>query len=549
MKGINAFSAMSGVDDRFVMASLLPADLPGGVHATAKVRKQEKDTWFSRMTSSGWFAAAVSLVVAFGVLGGIVAAGRMGTGTPSGTNPSHGMQGSQTYESTEGDIQTPLPEQKDTVRLTSNGTTVELPGYSVFYRSAELGEDGELHETNKDNGRIVDRLMDIRDELPHLRTGGNSFSLFLPQPMRLMDVQAHTYLETSDFSGYVQESLDVTKGVKALSALEEGEYIVIFEVFTEIRYSDVEYESRVDEYAVLLTVDRSLDESAPVRLSLPYNRHFYPEGYLLQETYFDAEQGKEVVKHYEGAEARLAQLTQTMLMATIYENDSISLVLAPHYDLRSVKVYRDLTLLEEAATTAPLEALPQREAGDYVIIITAVFNGTGATSVMEFPMRIELKEAVETTDPDSVTEPSDSPRVMVSSSANHLYYETTREAQLSWQERWQDGSLLWSEGANIMAQFPAVMEHSQRLAMTMGQTVTVTLGEETDTLSGVSVYDASGNTIYSGADVTALSELSAGTYFVVLSVITEENYMPDVQAYEQRFCHEYFFVLELHEAT
>ena len=59
---------MSGVDDRFVMASLLPADLPGGVSATAKVRKQEKDNWFTRMTSSGWFAAAISLVVAFGVL-------------------------------------------------------------------------------------------------------------------------------------------------------------------------------------------------------------------------------------------------------------------------------------------------------------------------------------------------------------------------------------------------------------------------------------------------------------------------------------------------
>ncbi len=76
MKGIHAFRALGDVEDRFITASLLPADAVGGA-APPSTKPRRGENRFIRMASSGWFAASVSLLVAFGVLVGIIAAGRM----------------------------------------------------------------------------------------------------------------------------------------------------------------------------------------------------------------------------------------------------------------------------------------------------------------------------------------------------------------------------------------------------------------------------------------------------------------------------------------
>ncbi len=268
MKGINAFSAMSGVDDRFVMASLLPADIQEGAGAFTKIPKQEKDNWFTRMTSSGWFAAAVSLVVAFGVLAGIVAAGRMGTGNPSGSDPSQGIHGHQPYESgntsdtSDGTIAPPLTEnpepQKGPVAVISDGITVYPKGYCVYISEMRRNENGELIGMDGDGLGAVYQLGDIWDGLPTLQTSGNDFDLALPDNMTLRSVRVFEMVEvqTKTFEE-IHSTVDgpnVSVDPMGYLATLRGFYTVVLEVYHETNYSEDEYTKGVDEYAFKLDV-------------------------------------------------------------------------------------------------------------------------------------------------------------------------------------------------------------------------------------------------------------------------------------------------------
>lgn len=283
MKGINAFSAMSGVDDRFVMASLLPADLPGGASATAKVRKQEKDNWFTRMTSSGWFAAAVSLAVAFGVLAGIVAAGRMAPQNPShGPGPSSGfpagtLQNMPESEHDESDeshdphedgsdipvetspvINDPSEPQKGPVAVISDGITVYPEGYCVYFSEMWRDENGDLNGLEGDGPGAVYQLGDIWDSLPTLRTAGNDFELVLPDHMTLRSVRVFEMVEvqTKTFEEIAStvDGPNVSADPMGYLSTLHGFYTVVLEVYHETKYSEDEYTKGVDEYAFKLDV-------------------------------------------------------------------------------------------------------------------------------------------------------------------------------------------------------------------------------------------------------------------------------------------------------
>ena len=73
--------AMTDIRTSYILDSELPVAEPVAVY-----RPTAKEKW-QRITSSGWFVAAVCAVVAFGVLGGIIWAGQRGPGTvtPAGT--------------------------------------------------------------------------------------------------------------------------------------------------------------------------------------------------------------------------------------------------------------------------------------------------------------------------------------------------------------------------------------------------------------------------------------------------------------------------------
>lgn len=435
MKGINAFSAMSGVDDRFVMASLLPADLPGGASATAKVRKQEKDNWFTRMTSSGWFAAAVSLVVAFGVLAGIVAAGRMAP-----QNPSHGPGSG-------------FPA----------GTLQNMP-------ESEHDESDESHDPHEDGSDIP--------------------------------------VETSPV---INDPSEPQKGPVAV--ISDG-----------------------------ITV--------------------YPIGYLLESTYYDAEKQEYVTKQYPGAilESLLfASSSDGLPGLTVDTQTVLNLFTADAYEVKSVKVYEfngnELSLMKDDDNpfVAPIET---DYCGSYVVVITANDGGTGEMHTLEFPFWLFVEDP---NDGPAITEgpvewgtgeiepPTTTPAVKVHGSLRSAVFPTVRDGYRLWSEEWVDGSMASGMGLGAHGQLADILDEISAYNAVDGvrNPITVTLGNAGDTLIRVSVYDKELNHVTDGQDALVLSELDAGTYIVVLTVVSVGDYIPEAEANE-RYCTEYAFVLELY---
>ncbi len=414
MKGINAFSAMSGVDDRFVMASLLPADLPGGVSATAKVRKQEKDTWFTRVTSSGWFVAAVSLVVAFGVLAGIVAAGRMAPQNPSpGPGPSSGfpagtlqnMPESEHDESDESDeshdphedgsdipVETspvfddPVEPEKNTedetypsdlktdvVAVISDGSVVYPNGYRVFASGQQVDKNGESVGFDSTGLGAEAQLSKIWNELPAMQTVGDSYRLVLPANMTLQSIRV---LEMTNVGGKLQElvRINITQAspndMTALSSLAQNvRYAVVMQVSYDIRYSDDEYIQGVDEYAFRLVVRPKTFDIVLENITLD-NGHM-----LWTEQWYD---GGMVSGDGAGAEGQLSDLVAEGALEKYRlrhpADTPFWFGLGDHEaPLDRVVVYdMSLNRLGEATNFMVLHELP---AGEYIVILTVTLKG------------------------------------------------------------------------------------------------------------------------------------------------------------------------------
>ena len=566
MKGINAFSAMSGVDDRFVMASLLPADLPGGVHATAKVRKQEKDTWFTRMTSSGWFVAAVSLVVAFGVLAGIVAAGRMGAGTPSGTHPSHGMQGNPSTQAapvTDAPILIPPLSDVDggslsgrSITVTSDGQTVKLPGYTFFYSA--MDENGGVEA---DGPGIASQLAEVAGDLPTLTTAGESFYLHLPEGMTLRQIRIYERFSSNGEIDMLELECALDPALPDLTKLSDGTYYVVLGVYYESINSDTEWKKGLDEYGFCLVKDASWDQKAPVRVQAGLQT-VYPIGYLLESTYYDAEKQEYVTKQYPGA------ILERLLFAsniyglpglTVDTQTVLNLFTADAYEVKSVKVYEfngnELSLMKDDDNpfVAPIET---DYCGSYVVVITANDGGTGEMHTLEFPFWLFVEDP---NDGPAITEgpvewgtgeiepPTTTPAVKVHGSLRSAVFPTVRDGYRLWSEEWVDGSMASGMGLGAHGQLADILDEISAYNAVEGvrNPITVTLGNAGDTLIRVSVYDKELNHVTDGQDAPVLSELDAGTYIVVLTVVSVGDYIPEAEANE-RYCTEYAFVLELY---
>lgn len=541
MKGINAFSAMSGVDDRFVMASLLPADIQEGAGATAKVRKQEKDTWFTRMTSSGWFAAAVSLVVAFGVLAGIVAAGRMGTGTPSGTHPSHGMQGNPSTQAapvTDAPILIPPLSDVDggslsgrSITVTSDGQTVKLPGYTFFYSA--MDENGGVEA---DGPGIASQLAEVAGDLPTLTTAGESFYLHLPEGMTLRQIRIYERFSSNGEIDMLELECALDPALPDLTELSDGTYYVVLGVYYESINSDTEWKKGLDEYGFCLVKDASWDQKAPVRVQAGLQT-VYPIGYLLESTYYDAEKQEYVTKQYPGA------ILESLLFAsssyglpglTVDTQTVLNLFTADAYEVKSVKVYEfngnELSLMKDDDNpfVAPIET---DYGGGYVVVITANDGGTGEMHTLEFPFWLFVEDP---NDGPAITEgpvewgtgeiepPTTTPAVKVHGSLRSAVFPTVRDGYRLWSEEWVDGSMASGMGLGAHGQLADILDEISAYNAVDGvrNPITVTLGNAGDTLIRVSVYDKELNHVTDGQDALVLSELDAGTYIVVLTVVS-----------------------------
>ena len=560
IKGLSAFELLEGLDDDMILSASLPEAAP-----VAPPTVGEKITaFFARMGKGGMAATITGIVVAVAVLLGIALAGPLGVINPPDTDPSHGIQnGTEADPGTgEGVIAPPLtqtPEQeKGPVAVISDGITVYPQGYCVWESGQHRNEQGELEGYDADGRGAVGMLDRLWDVLPVLRTAGNDFDAVLPDHMTLrsvrvfemVEVQTKTFEELALISGEMEDYRD--RPWEFLSTLR-GEYTVVLEVYHEINYSEDEYTKGVNEYVFGLNVDPTMNEKAPVRV-IHGGKTYFPTGYLLEESYYDAELKQEVTKHYDGAEKILKELVKTLPTATVTQGESLSLYLAPFYDLKSVKVYRDLTLWALSETEEPLTQLSEWDTGDYYLIITAAFMGTGATTVDEYPIHIRIVEEreEESTPTGDVGETPLPPRVSVGSGYGGLDFGNTShseeyyEGYMLWTEQWYDGGMVSGDGLGATGQLSDISAGLPTLRHNAGEEPFLHVYEKKDTLTRIYVCREDHSFYFDAEAAPILASLPVGRYIIVLRVETQGDYIEEADAYE-RTCTEYAFWLDVVE--
>ena len=558
IKGLSAFELLEGLDDDMILSASLPEAVP-----VAPPTAGERITaFFARMGKGGMAAAITGIVVAVAVLVGIALTRPTVDIDPPDTDPSHGIHGSLP-DTDHGIIAPPLtqsPEQeKGPVAVISDGITVYPQGYCVWESGQHRNEQGELEGYDADGRGAVGMLDRLWDVLPVLRTAGNDFDAVLPDHMTLrsvrvfemVEIQTKTFEELALISDEMEDYRD--RPWEFLSTLR-GEYTVVLEVYHEINYSADEYIKGVDEYAFRLGVDPTMNNTAPVRV-IHGGKTYFPTGYLLEASYYDAELKKEVVDHFGGAESILEHLVKDMVTATVTQGESLSLYLAPFYDLKSVKVYRDLTLWALSETEEPLTQLSEWDTGDYYFIITAAHIGTGETLVNEYPIHIRLVEKTEQetedeTYPNDDGETPEPPRLTVGTGFGSLHFGNTghsreyHEGYMLWTEQWYDGGMVSGDGFGATGQLSDIAAELPELHHYAGETPNLRVIEDEDTLTRIYVYRDDLTFHFDTMDAHALATLPVGRYIIVLRVETQGDYIEEAEAYE-RTCTEYAFWLEV----
>ena len=580
IKGLSAARLLDGLDDDMILSASLPEATPVPTPTVG----EKIEAFFGRMGKGGMAAAVTGIVVAVAVLIGILLAGHFPVWEEPGIETEPGpVQSRPNIDS--GILYPPLTEtpdnpQKNALSVVSDGITVYPKGYCVYLSEMRRDENGELTGVDADGMGAVYQLAEIWDELPTLRTAGDSYELNLPKDnMTLRGVRVFT--TDHALEGFFEERALISDDMEDYrdrpweflsSILPSGEYIVVLEIYHETIYSADEYTKGLDEYAFCLAVDPSMNDRAPVRV-IQDDKTYFPSGYLLEESYYDAELGQEVTKRYDGATYQLRALLSDMVTVTlpytgsITQEGALSLYLAPFYDLKEITVYDgDLNELTKAQSDEPWEILCSWGAGDYYVIITAAFLGTGETSVTEFPIHVRIveetsEETSEETYPNDDGETPEPPRLTVSTGFGSLHFGNTshsseyHEGYMLWTEQWYDGGMVSGDGfgaegqlADILGELPTVEHYS-------GESVSGHVIAENDSVIGLKVCTPEGERIVVKSVSNVLDLLSAmnsltsveeGTYVVILTVVTQGDYIPEADAYE-RTCTEYAFVLKVVE--
>ena len=551
IKGLSAFELLEGLDDDMILSASLPEAVP-----VAPPTAGEKITaFFARMGKGGMAAAVTGIVVAVAVLIGILLAGRFPVWEESGIETEPGPVQSRP-DIQNGILFPPLESpdntQKSAVAVVSDGITVYPKGYCVYLSEMRRDENGELTGVDADGIGAVYQLAEIWDELPILRTAGNRYELNLPGYMSLWNVRAFRAEVPFDEVpvGFDEASHNP---MFDLPLLPSGEYIVVLDIYSEITRSEDEYTKSLYEYAFKLDVDPTMNDKAPVRV-IHGDKTYFPAGYLLQTSYYDAELKQEITKQYDGAEKILAELATDMVTATVARGESLGLYLAPFYELKWVRVF-DSTLrqLYEMGYDSPLDTFSEtEEAGDYYVIITAVFLGTGETSVTEFPIHIKLVEERESTPAGDVGETPEPPRLTVGTGFGSLHFGNTShsreyyEGYMLWTEQWYDGGMVSGDGLGATGQLSDIAAELPELHHYAGETPNLRVIEDEDTLTRIYVYRDDQTFYFDATEAHVLATLPEDRYIIVLRVETQGDYIEEAEAYE-RTCTEYAFILEVVE--
>jgi hypothetical protein len=241
----------------------------------------------------------------------------------------------------------------------------------------------------------------------------------------------------------------------------------------------------------------------------------------------------------------------------VTQGESLSLYLAPFYDLKSVKVYRDLTLWALSETEEPLTQLSEWDTGDYYFIITAAHIGTGETLVNEYPIHIRVvekteQETEEETYPNDDGETPEPPRLTVGTGFGSLHFGNTshsreyHEGYMLWTEQWYDGGMISGDGFGATGQLSDISAGLPVLRHYAGEETHLRVIEDKDTLTRIYIYYEDHSFCADARDASVLSTLPEGSYIIVLRVETQGDYIEEAEAYE-RTCTEYAFILEVVE--
>ncbi len=541
IKGLSAFELLEGLDDDMILSASLPEAVP-----VAPPTAGERITaFFARMGKGGMAAAVTGIVVAVAVLVGIALAGPLGVINPPDTDPSHGIHGTQPHESgnlpdtNNGIIAPPLtqnPEQeKGEVAVVSDGITVYPQGYCVWESGQHRNEQGELEGYDADGRGAVSMLDRLWDMLPVLRTAGNRYELNLPGYMSLWNVRAFRAEVPFDEVpvGFDEASHNP---MLDLTLLPSGEYIVVLDIYSEITRSEDEYTKSLYEYAFMLEVDPNLDITFPVRMLID-GQTYYLEG-----------------KDGINSGHALTELAPSIRTATVTREADIDFYLSPQGTLQSVTAYDgSFRLMMTEPDLEPLVSLSAWAEGDYYFVFTVSFPFEGVSMTLEYPFHIRLvekteQETEEETYPNDDGETPEPPRLTVGTGFGSLHFGNTshsreyHEGYMLWTEQWYDGGMVSGDGFGATGQLSEIADSLPTIDHDVGSPVNIRLPYSQDTLTGVSVYDKQYERVAFGRDASVLTTLPSGSYIVVLTVVTQGDYVPEAEAYE-RTCTEYAFRL------
>ena len=546
IKGLSAFELLEGLDDDMILSASLPEAVP-----VAPPTAGEKITaFFARMGKGGMAAAITGIVVAVAVLLGIALAGPLGVINPPDTDPSHGIQnGTEADPDTNGmGVIPPLtetPEQeKGPVAVISDGITVYPQGYCVWESGQHRNEQGELEGYDADGRGAVDMLDRIWDMLPVLRTAGNSYELPLPDHMTLRDIRVFEMISLGHGKAFGEIALTAKGTDPAIDLLSiltgNGGYVVVLDIYTEIRYSEDEYTKSLYEYAFMLEVDPNLDITFPVRMLIDGQTYYLEGNDGINSGY------------------ALAGMTASIPTAVMTRETEWDVYLSPQGTLQSVTAYDgSFRLMMTEPDLEPLVSLSAWAEGDYYFVFTVSFPFEGGSMTLEYPFHIKLvekteQETEEETYPNDDGETPEPPRLTVSTGFGSLRFGNTshsseyHEGYMLWTEQWYDGGMVSGDGFGATGQLSDISAGLPALRHYAGEEPHLRVIEDKDTLTRIYIYYEDHSFCADARDASVLSTLPEGSYIIVLRVETQGDYIEEAEAYE-RTCTEYAFILEVVE--
>ncbi len=551
VNGLAAFELLSGLDDDLVTAAILPEDGTAVIAPTGKKRVGE---WISDFMSNGWAAAVLSAVISLAVLVAIIRAGQIsvrddfekpvGPTYGSGNEPvqSDPMYDGASVEVVEGDM----------LSVENGGQVVYPIGYPVW-RSDVSMEEGEYVTREYEAGAgAVGLLGSLKDLLPRLSTQGGRYTVSIPDHMTLDRVRVFK-IQTG--GGFAELDLPAETYAALNVALTDrsGDYIVVLEITSEIvEIPDYWESTTITEYAFRLTVDGTIQEVETEEPTEPADtvEPVDPAGVwvtdgtqivLLSDDY-DIGDGSDMGDNLRRLYEELPVLTSRDGRYRVSKPSQTILKRVRVFDLSEEW---DGMAFEERDSGVPdwlrredvnwmdmNYCFPNKD-GEYVIALTFytsenIYEGAWSESAFRLIVDSSL--------PEENDERDEAPCITVST---HTFSRS--DGYPLWEEFLHDGEMLRGEFVSLEKRLLNVS--LWRMMTNPGETITVELHDSRDTLTSVVVCDAVGSRLTQGTDPSILSELDAGVYFVILSVRTKGDYVPEADAYEAS-CYEYAFILD-----